>query len=91
MNNSDDTIDAIDPIDGLPINRKNSNLEWNAKEPYSTLIVEHKKIRKSNSPSQLLLLMMMCEIFIFHSLLILQNEDEECEELYRNEFFLLVK
>jgi hypothetical protein len=91
MNNSDDTIDAIEQIDSLHINRKNSNLEWNTKEPYSTLIVQQKKIRKPNSPSQLLLLMMMCEIFIFHSLLILQNADEECKELYRNEFFLLVK
>lgn len=41
--------------------------------------------------SLLLLLNMMCEIFIFHSLLILQKEDEKCEDLYRNEFFLLVK
>lgn len=77
MNNSDDTIDAIDPIENPPINRKSSNFEWNTNEPYSTLIVHQKKVRKTNSPSQLLLLMMMCEIFIFHSLLILQTEDQE--------------
>ena len=43
------------------------------------------------SLSNLMFLNMICEIFIFHSLLILQKEDQKCEDLYRNEFFLLIK
>ena len=44
-----------------------------------------------NDVSLLLLLSMMCEIFVFHSLLILQKEDAKCEDLYRNEFLNLIQ
>lgn len=70
-----------------------SKCDMRLNENYISLIEEDQKHEMAiqESISKLILLIMMCEIFIFHSLIILQVEDEKCEDLYRNEFYLLIK
>lgn len=90
MNSADEVAKELD---GIPTTGKRlSKWDINFSEVYTSLIDEGDyDPNNENDVSLLLLLTMMCEIFIFHSLLILQKEDEKCEDLYRNEFFLLIK
>lgn len=70
-----------------------SKCDMRLNENYISLIEEEEKQQTAaqEAISKLILLIMMWEIFIFHSLIILQVEDEKWEDLYRNEFYLLIK
>lgn len=90
MNSADEATKELEGVH--PTGKRLSKCDINFNEAYTSLIDEGDyDPNNENDVSLLLLLTMMCEIFIFHSLLILQKEDERCEDLYRNEFFLLIK
>lgn len=67
--------------------RKQSKCDMAFIELQTSLIDDDYDLTNDNDVSLLLTLTMMCEIFIFHALLILQKEDPKWEDLYRNEFF----
>ncbi|CAI2373412.1 unnamed protein product [Moneuplotes crassus] len=57
-------------------------------EPKTTLV--DMEMDNDTNFSLLLFLSMMCEIYIFHALLILQKEDPDSTDHYRNELFMLI-
>ena len=56
-------------------------------EPKASMIDSEYDLGNDHDISLLLFLSMMWEIYIFHSLLILQGEDPESRDQYRAEFF----